>query len=145
MTTTHVPQCQGDYNYESVQREIERDPRIKGKEAKSIHRLLKGRERKKDETTSETILAQLGGAKFISMTGAKTFVGRDNGLQFKIPASKDGINAVIITVNARDYYDVEYYKIRGTKVVVVRSDTDVPADMLASSFELATGLYTKLF
>lgn len=31
------------YNKEAVDRAIKRDPRIKGKEAKAIHRLLKGR------------------------------------------------------------------------------------------------------
>jgi hypothetical protein len=118
MTTTHVPQCTGD---RVEQRQRDSNP------------------------ISETILFQLGGAQFISTTGAKIFVGLANGLQFKIPAAKDGINAVVILLNARDYYDVEYYKIRGAKVKLVRSDTDVPADMLASSFELATGLYTKLF
>jgi hypothetical protein len=31
------------YNKEAVDKEIKRDPRIKGQEAKLIHRLLKGR------------------------------------------------------------------------------------------------------
>ncbi len=31
------------YNKEAVDKEIKKDPRIKGKEAKLIHRLLKGR------------------------------------------------------------------------------------------------------
>lgn len=31
------------YNEKAVDKEIKRDPRIKGKEAKAIHRLLKGR------------------------------------------------------------------------------------------------------
>tara|TARA_B100000700_G_C14612031_1_gene654024 strand:- start:117 stop:245 length:129 start_codon:yes stop_codon:yes gene_type:complete len=31
------------YNKKAVDREIKKDPRIKGKEAKLIHRLLKGR------------------------------------------------------------------------------------------------------
>ena len=31
------------YNKEAVDKAIKRDPRIKGKEAKAIHRLLKGR------------------------------------------------------------------------------------------------------
>lgn len=31
------------YNKEAVEKAIKRDPRIKGKEAKAIHRLLKGR------------------------------------------------------------------------------------------------------
>ena len=33
------------YNKEAVDKAIKRDPRIKGKEAKAIHRLLKGRGR----------------------------------------------------------------------------------------------------
>ena len=31
------------YNKEAIDKEIKKDPRIKGKEAKLIHRLLKGR------------------------------------------------------------------------------------------------------
>ena len=34
------------YNKEAVDKAIKRDPRIKGKEAKLIHRLLKGRGKK---------------------------------------------------------------------------------------------------
>ena len=33
------------YNKEAVDKAIKRDPRIKGKEAKAIHALLKGRSR----------------------------------------------------------------------------------------------------
>jgi len=35
------------YNKEAVDKAIKRDPRIKGKEAKLIHRLLKGRKYRK--------------------------------------------------------------------------------------------------
>ena len=38
------------YNKDAVDKAIKRDPRIKGKEAKMIHRLLKGRTGKKEET-----------------------------------------------------------------------------------------------
>ena len=42
----------GKYCKDAVNREIKRDPRIKGKEAKAIHRLLKGREQNEKHTYS---------------------------------------------------------------------------------------------
>ena len=40
------------YNKEAVDEAIKKDPRIKGKEAKLIHRLLKGRGEKTNKETA---------------------------------------------------------------------------------------------
>ena len=48
------------YNKDAVNKEIKRDPRIKGKEAKMIHRLLKGRTAKKEETDLDEDKQELG-------------------------------------------------------------------------------------
>ncbi len=40
------------YNKEAVDKAIKKDPRIKGKEAKLIHRLLKGRGEKTNKETA---------------------------------------------------------------------------------------------
>mgnify|MGYP003123304977 CR=1 FL=1 len=45
-----VEMNESKYNKDEIDKEIKRDPRIKGKEAKMIHRLLKGRTGKKEET-----------------------------------------------------------------------------------------------
>ena len=49
----------------------------------------------------DTILEQLGGNRFISMTGAKTFVWDDNKLQFSIPRNQSKANKVVIIYKPR--------------------------------------------
>ena len=98
-----------------------------------------------DQTIAREILKQLGGNKFIVMTGAKQFVSDVNSLRFKIPRAKNGINYVKIVLNSLDLYDVEYGKVFGDKYTVVNVENSIYDDMLIPSFEKNTGLYTKLF
>lgn len=96
---------------------------------------------------ANTILQQLGGRKFITMTGAKNFIGSDNSLIFALPnkMAKGGINKVRITLNTSDYYDIEWLKIRGTTVTVVAPpSTMVDAESLQAVFTSVTGLHTRL-
>lgn len=58
----------------------------------------------------KTILEQLGGKRFIAMTGAHSFVGNKEGLLFTIPKSPSGIKKVRIVLNLGDLYDIEYYE-----------------------------------
>lgn len=101
-----------------------------------------------DMTVAKTILEQLGGNKFIAMTGARNFVGDDKSLSFRLPGAggfcKNGINAVRITLTPSDLYDVEYMRIRGIKVVVVEKVEGLYFDSLTDSFERVTGLVTSL-
>ena len=62
-----------------------------------------------DMTIAKTILQQLGGNKFVVMTGAKSLCGGENYLSFRIPGTmtRDRINYVKITLNSMDLYDVE--------------------------------------
>lgn len=89
-----------------------------------------------------TILEQLGGRRFIAMTGAKGFVGDANSLTFKLPNrfAADGINAVKITLDADDTYMMNFYKIRGVKVEEVRECDGVYNDSLRACFTEITGL-----
>jgi len=89
-------------------------------------------------------LRQLGGNKFIVMTGAKNFVKGKNYIAFKIPKSKDKINYVKITLNSKDLYDIEYGKIEGFNYKVVKTERDIYADGLQDNFTRNTGLYTHL-
>ena len=92
---------------------------------------------------AKIILQQLGGNKFIAMTGAKGFVGGKNMLMFALPArfAKDGINKVRITLGSRDTYKVEFMKIRGTQPIKVISElNDVYCDSLQRLFTEHTGL-----
>jgi hypothetical protein len=97
---------------------------------------------------ARTILQQLGGNKFVAMTGARNIVGGQNNLSFRLPGSggftKDGINAVKIELDPSDTYKVTFMRIRGGKMSVVSEHDNVYAESLREVFEQATGLRTSL-
>lgn len=93
-------------------------------------------------------LKQLGGNKFIAMTGARNFIysKKDNNISFKIPRAAHNINYVKITLNAMDLYDIEFGHINkktfGYKVI--KTVMGVYNDQLQSIFTQETELYTYL-
>lgn len=97
---------------------------------------------------AQTILAQLGGNRFIAMTGAKDFVGGDNALRFRLPArfAKDGITHVAVTLDGSDTYTVKAMKWQARKLemATVSEVSDVYADSLPRVFTSMTGLDTRL-
>jgi hypothetical protein len=92
---------------------------------------------------ANTILAQLGGNKFLAMTGAKNLVGGDDTLRFKIPAS-NGINHVSITLDCNDTYRVTFGNFRKLELRIVHTVGNVYADQLRELFTNQTGLETSL-
>lgn len=97
-------------------------------------------------TIAQTILNQLGGNKFLVMTGAKTLVSHEHGLSFRLPANfaKNKINCVKITLDSNDLYTVEFIYIRGINMTAVAVHDDIYADMLQELFTSVTGLDTHL-
>tara|TARA_R100001086_G_C11713501_1_gene224846 strand:+ start:214 stop:660 length:447 start_codon:yes stop_codon:yes gene_type:complete len=93
---------------------------------------------------ADTILDQLGGRRFIKMTGAKTFVSTGEGVYFKFPSAKNGINSVVINLHEDDTYSLHFDKIRGDSVKEMGSYYDVYAESLRQVFTDATGLETSL-
>jgi hypothetical protein len=97
---------------------------------------------------AKTILEQLGGNKFRAMTGAKNFVGSPNSLTFRLPDAggftKDGINAVQITLDPSDTYTVTFSRIRGGMPKVISMYRDIYVENLREVFERETGLATSL-
>lgn len=98
------------------------------------------------EWNAQTVLQQLGGRKFIAMTGAKNFVqdSKTKMIAFKIGRAKKSINYVRITLNGMDTYDMEFLRLRAGKITVVAKETGVYNDQLQSIFTQNTGLYTSL-
>jgi hypothetical protein len=98
-----------------------------------------------NEWRAEEVLQQLGGRRFIAMTGAKNFVknDKDKSITFKIPRAKDGITHVMITLNASDTYTVNFLSIRGNNIKQ-KPVKGVYNDQLQSVFTQYTGLYTSL-
>lgn len=93
------------------------------------------------------ILDQLGGNKFIAMTGAKQFVrDGDSMLQFSLPRgfAKNKANKVRVELNANDLYDLKFYYIRGVNVHLISTSYNVGAGELQAVFTRETGLDTRL-
>ena len=104
---------------------------------------------------ASTILAQLGGNKFLAMTGAKNLTADGSALMFKLPKrfAKRGIDYVKITLNAMDLYDVELFHLNtlahhiktGQPMARLVTKCDgVYAEMLRDVFTTQTGLDTSL-
>lgn len=97
-----------------------------------------------DLTVSKTILSQLGGGKFVAMTGAKNLTGSDNSLSFKIGRNAKGVTHVRITLTPDDLYTMEFLRIRDYACRTVDLLEEVTHDSLPEVFTRATGMDTRL-
>lgn len=94
---------------------------------------------------AQTILAQLGGNRFMAMTGAKNLVASGNSLRFNLgKGAKGGANLCTVRLDANDTYTVEIAKYRSLTVTKLDSRSDVYADSLRAVFTGMTGFYTIL-
>lgn len=100
----------------------------------------------------EQLLAQLGGNKFLAMTGAKDLVTdeKNNSLTMSLPKNESRANRLIITLQDDDLYTVKFFNLttkRGSSVPVSKqkaSFNNVAADQLQELFTTITGLSTSL-
>lgn len=107
---------------------------------------------------ASTILQQLGGGRFLVMTGSKDMIAIENGLKMSLAKNGSKANRLEITLNGADLYDMKFYhytpwrfSTRGgrfreypEKITVVREYSDVYFDQLQELFTATTGLYTRL-
>lgn len=94
--------------------------------------------------TSEIILSQLGGNKFVAMTGAKQLVGGESMLQFGIGrGAVNKANKVRIDL-VGDLYEVRFFNIRGVNIKEISVHTMIYGDRLAALFAPQTGMETRL-
>ena len=94
---------------------------------------------------AKTILQQLGGNKFIAMTGAKNLGFTDKGIQMKIGRNAKGVTHVIIDLDrGKDLYNIEFVKVRGMKRTTVKKLKGIYADQLKKIFTQYTGLRVSL-
>lgn len=89
-----------------------------------------------------TVIEQLGGNKFLAMTGARDFVSNDNSLSFRVPSRS--ANFVTVVLDPSDTYTVKFSLVRGAVVKVVKELSGVYCDMLPELFTSVTGLETSL-
>lgn len=93
---------------------------------------------------ANTILAQLGGGRFVVMTGAKFLTAIEGGLHFRIGRNDAGVNFVRVILDVNDTYRMEFCRLRKSQVTILTTKVDVYADQLQEIFTDQTGLYTSL-
>lgn len=102
---------------------------------------------------AKTIISQLGGNRFIAMTGSKNLVGLNTdeypfgGLRMGLAKNKTAANILTITLNGMDTYDMVFTSVRIGKqlsIKVVHEANGVYDDMLTEIFKNVTGLDTHL-
>ena len=107
-------------------------------------------------TVENNILNQLGGNKFIAMTGAKNLTYDANSLNMNLPKNISKSNNMKIVLNVNDLYNVSFTKFSGgkmnlktftfseLKVKKIQEFENVHAEDLQSLFTSVTGFDTKL-
>lgn len=107
-------------------------------------------------SVAEVILQQLGGTRFITMTGAKEFIADNNALRFKLPRNGSKANYCRIELNSKDLYNMEFikftpsrfysktFKYTEPKTEVLQTYCDIDCSQLCIVFEQYTKLYTHL-
>lgn len=99
---------------------------------------------------AQTILQQIGGNRFVVMTGSKKLLDMGNGLRMNLTRNKTQANRLEITLDrATDTYTMRFYKQVMTKgfeikITEIAQHDTVYCDMLEEMFTSVTGLYTRL-
>jgi hypothetical protein len=93
-----------------------------------------------DLTVARSILDQLGGARFVAMTGARELVGSADSLTFKIGVNPKRVSQVRVTLTSADLYSVTFFRVGKAPQI----ESDVYSNMLEAVFSERTGLCTQL-
>jgi len=98
-------------------------------------------------TKVETILSQLGGNKFIKMTGANKIASRDKDttLSFWFKMCRKS-NICLVHLNGKDLYDITFHQYSRKNLTTTKKQeyNDVYAENIRELFESYTGLRTSL-
>lgn len=94
---------------------------------------------------AQTILNQLGGNKFVVMTGSKNFLASENFLRMNLTKNKAKAKWLKITLNGNDLYTMDFFTAdKNHNIISKVKFEDVYFDQLQNLFTQATGLYTSL-
>ncbi len=106
--------------------------------------------------TAQTILNQLGGNRFLVMTGTKNLIFADitatnenEWLRMNLTRNMAGVNRLKVILNGDDTYTMKFYKQvinKNFDCIISKEQTfeGVYCDMLQKIFTSVTGLYTSL-
>lgn len=101
-----------------------------------------------DTTVARTILVQLGGSRFLAMTGARNLIADDRALSFHLPRglSSQRIDRVSIVLDPSDTYTVRFGRWHSRRLEIdwLTEHSGVYADHLRTTFTASTGLATSL-
>ena len=105
---------------------------------------------------ADIILEQLGGNKFLAMTGAKNLLADGNTLRMTLPKNHSMSDRLWITLNSDDTYTMDFFRFTAgrldrrtyqwteDKKESVRVIKGVYCDMLQEIFTTTTRMYTHL-
>lgn len=97
---------------------------------------------------AQTILEQLGGRRFIIMTGANTFTTYSkngcNGVAFRLGRNASKANLVNIVLTPEDLYRITFSRLRKFEITPLKEFDGIYCDQLEEIFTETTGLYTRL-
>ena len=121
------------------------DQHLDGTKAYNWHyRRREGVNERVSHSEAKVILSQLGGSKFIAMTGAKNFGVGNEGLSMSIGKNSKRITHFIVDYNrGRDLYNLEFVRMWGGKRISVKKLKSVYFDDLQYHFKKYTGLNTR--
>jgi len=104
----------------------------------------------KKKKKPKTILEQIGGRRFATMTGSKDFIDMGNGLRMSLARNKTSANRLDIIYDAgADLYNMRFYRRTFSKKTFECKTKDIEThegiycDMLEEMFTMVTGLYTR--
>ena len=103
-----------------------------------------------DNQVAKIILQQIGGRRFVAMTGSHDLINLGNGLRMSLSRNKTSANRLeIIYDEGSDIYDLRFYrqsinhKTFEVKTKDIKTIDGVYCDMLEDIFTDVTGLYTR--
>jgi hypothetical protein len=103
-----------------------------------------------EEIVIKELIKSLGGNRFFAMTGTqpKFRSTKDNGdveTIFKLKRNLSKCNYMkIIYRRCSDLYDMEFIKVNGTEIHILKEYKGVYCDMLTNIFSKTTEMYTQL-
>ena len=97
-----------------------------------------------DQEIAQVILQQLGGNKFLAMTGAHNLIAIESGLQLTLRTNQAKAKFMTVKLNSMDTYDVKFSKISKNSLVTVAQESGLYDDMLQDYFTEITGYNTRL-
>jgi len=96
-----------------------------------------------NQLIAATILKQLGGGRFVAMTGAGHMSAGDSCLNIRFKGSK-AVNHLAVKLETNDTYTMTFGKVKGWDYKTTTPIEGVYAGDLQRIFTLKTGLDTKI-